>query len=71
MATKGRIPIPKSQKEISNGFIDPYDTSRGNPNDTDKLNRGEKISLSGDTVKPFSIGIKDIDDSIMFYFKNL
>jgi hypothetical protein len=71
MATKGRIPIPKSQKEISNGFIDPYDTSRGNPNNTDKLNRGEKISLSGDTVKPFSIGIKDIDESIMFYFKNV
>ena len=71
MATKGRKPIPKTQKEISNGFIDPYDTTRGNPNDTKKLNRREKVSLKGDTVKPFSIGIKDIDESIMFYFKNV
>ena len=46
MAVQGRKPIPKTQKEISNGFIDPYDTTRGNPN-------------------------KDIDESIMFYFKNV
>ena len=46
MATKGRKPIPKTQKEISNGFIEPYDTTRGNPNSTKKLNRGEKISLN-------------------------
>ena len=25
MATKGRKPIPKTQKEISNEFINPYD----------------------------------------------
>ena len=79
MATKGRKPIPKTQKEISNEFINPYDppkgspgfSSTGNPNDTKKLNRGEKVSLKGDTAKPFSIGIKDIDESIMFYFKNV
>ena len=71
MATKGRKPIPKTQKEISNGFVDPYDTTRGNPNNVQGLNRGEKVSLKGDTVKPFSIGIKDIDESIMFYFKNV
>jgi hypothetical protein len=71
MATKGRTPIPKTQKEISDGFIDPYDKERGNPNNTDKLNRGEKVSFTGDKVKPFSIGIKDIDESIMFYFKNV
>ena len=52
MATKGRTPIPKSQKEISNGFVDPYDASRGNPNSTQDFNRGNKVSLKGDTVKP-------------------
>ena len=31
----------------------------------------QKVSLKGDTAKPFSIGIKDIDESIMFYFKNV
>jgi len=71
MATKGRTPIPKSQKEISNGFVDPYDASRGNPNSTQDFNRGNKVSLKGDTVKPLSIGIKDIDESIMYYFKNV
>lgn len=71
MATKGRTPIPKSQKEISNGFVDPYDTSRGNPNSTEDFNRGNKVSFRGDKVKPFSIGIKDIDESIMYYFKNV
>ena len=35
------------------------------------LNRGDKVSLRGDKVKPFSIGIKDIDESIMYYFKNV
>ena len=71
MATKGRTPIPKSQKEISNGLVNPYDTSRGNPNLSSELNRGNKVSLKGDKVKPFSIGIKDIDESIMYYFKNV
>lgn len=71
MATKGRTPIPKSQKEISNGFVEPYDTSRGNPNSTEDFNRGNKVSFRDDTTKPFSIGIKDIDESIMYYFKNV
>jgi len=71
MATRGRKPTPKTQREISNEFINPYDTSRGNPNDTPRLNRGEKVSLKGDKVKPFSIGIKDIDESLMYYFKNV
>ena len=31
----------------------------------------KKYLLKGDTAKPFSIGIKDIDESIMFYFKNV
>ena len=71
MAVKGRTPIPKSQKEISNGLIDPYDTSRGNPNTTEKYNRGDKVSFRDDTTKPFSIGIKDIDESIMYMEKQL
>jgi len=71
MATKGRIPVPKTQAEIANGFIEPYDTQRGNPNQSQDLNRGNKTSYKGDTTKPFSIGIKDIDESIVYYFKNV
>ena len=31
MATKGRKPIPKTQKEISNEFINPYDPPKDSP----------------------------------------
>jgi hypothetical protein len=71
MATKGRIPTPKTQAEIANEFIEPFDTTRGNPNQSQKLNRSNKTSVKNDTSKPFSIGIKDIDESIMYYFQNV
>jgi len=71
MATQGRTPIPKSQAEIANGFVEPFDTQRGNPNQSRDLNRGNKTSFRDDTTKPFSIGIKDIDESIVYYFKNV
>jgi len=72
MATQGRTPIPKKQKEIANSLPNPYEPlGRGNPNVSSDLNRGKKTSMKGDNVKPFSIGIKDIDESIMYYFKNV
>jgi|TARA_R110000744_G_scaffold11514_1_gene34861 hypothetical protein len=72
MATKGRIPIPKTQKEISNSTIIPYEKlERGNPNSTGGINRSEQISLKGDTPKPFGLGIKDIDEAISYYFNNV
>jgi hypothetical protein len=58
--------------------------SLGNPNipsdfrqftDTNQsgvdFNRSEKLSFKGDNTKPFSIGLQDIDESIMFYFQNV
>lgn len=72
MATKGRIPIPKSQKEISNSLIEPYDKlGRGNLNTETTLNRGKKTSFKNDTTKPFSLGIQDIDETIFYYFNNV
>jgi len=73
MATKGRIPVPKSQKEISNEFVQPYDQlNRGNPGATsDNLNRSRQISFKDDTTKPFSLGIQDIDEAIFYYFNNV
>lgn len=35
------------------------------------FNRSEKMSFKGDTVKPFSVGIQDIDESIFYYFENV
>lgn len=71
MATQGRTPIPKSQYEISTDGIQPYDAKNGNPNQSRDLNRGDKNSFRGDTTKPFSVGIKDIDESIVYYFDNI
>ena len=67
-------PIPKTQKEISKELQPkPYDTERANPNDAqyDPSNRGNQLSFKGDTVKPFNVGIQDIDESIMYYFENV
>tara|TARA_R110000822_G_scaffold135878_2_gene273390 strand:+ start:1157 stop:2080 length:924 start_codon:yes stop_codon:yes gene_type:complete len=71
MATQGRTPVPKTQAEIANSFVKPFDTSRGDPNQSQDLNRGSKTSLKDDSSKPFSVGIKDIDESIMYYFQNV
>ena len=74
MAVRRLKPIPKTQKEISKELIGPpYDTQQGNPNDAqyDYQNRGNQLSFKGDTVKPYNVGIKDIDESIMYYFENV
>ena len=79
-----RKPIPKTQKEISKDLQTPYDATQGNPNDAKEqgqfspdnqanipINRSTKMSFKGDTTKPFSVGIKDIDESIMYYFNEV
>lgn len=55
----------------------------GNPNDLDinknsnaqatgiEFNRATKFSFKGDTVKPFSVGIEDIDNAVLYYFQNV
>ena len=62
---RGRVPIPKSQEEISQALV-------GNSNSSSKkLNRGEQVSFRDDATKPFSLGIKDIDEAIFYYFNNI
>jgi hypothetical protein len=76
---KGRKPIPKTQKEISESLQTPYEppvgspgfSPTGNPNDADKVNRGNQFSYKDDTVKPLSIGLEDLDWAIMYYFQNV
>ena len=78
MAQEFRKPIPPRQKELSRRMQVPYKDdegrfNRGNPNDAtyDNLSRGNQTSFKGDDVKPFSIGIKDIDEAITFYMKDV
>ena len=84
-----RKPQTKSQRELSNGLVDPYvnpDTGEtlGNPNIPSEFNqftateqngidfnRSEKLTFKGDTTKPFTVGIQDIDESVLFYFENV
>lgn len=75
---KIRKPRPKTQKEISIDQHDAYDVRRGNPNKDFGSNESEtgipfkrstKLSYKGDNVKPFSIGLKDINDALFYYLK--
>jgi hypothetical protein len=71
MAKKGKTPIPKTQREISISQHQPYDKNTGNPNNINNTNRANELSFSGDTVKPFIVGLEDIDKAIIFYFENI
>ena len=78
MAERGKKPIPKTQREISTSLQSPYvnpetGETRGNPNDSayDPKNRGNQVSFKGDTVKPFSLGFKEIDEAIFYYVENV
>ena len=71
---------PQNRREFMNKLIIPYDQKVGNPNDVfseevklgqPEKNRAKEISLKNDTDKDFYIGIKDIDESLMYYFKHV
>ena len=80
MANQGKKPIPKTQREIFNdtqvgnfnppaGAIGFADT--GNPNDAAQPNRANQLSFRDDNTKAFSLGIKDIDEAIMYYMEKV
>jgi hypothetical protein len=71
---KTRKPIPKTQQQLSKEQHVPYSPQAGNPNDfieTPQNNRALNTSFKGDTTKPFSVGIQDIDEAIFYYFQNV
>ena len=71
MATQGRKPIPKSQKDISISQQTAYSNEQGNPNAAipSPKNRALQTSFKKDDVKPFTIGIQDLDEAIFYYFE--
>lgn len=71
MAEKGKIPTPKTQREISVSQQQAYDVKRGNPNATSTFNRGNQVSFKDDTTKPFTLGFKEIDEAIFYYMENV
>jgi hypothetical protein len=70
-----RKPIPKTQKELSNELSGANNSLLGNPNLADPNfagpNRSLQNSFEGDTVKPFTIGLQDLDEAVMYYFQNV
>ena len=70
---KTRKPIPKTQKEIANSLVTPTDIQQGNPNlsQNNSKDRALQQSWRGDTVKPYTVGIQDIDEAVFYYFENI
>lgn len=73
----GNKPTPKSQGRLSQDSIENYkNPDTGAPVngkyavDTAK-NRANQISRKGDKVKNLTVGIKDIDESIYYYFNEV
>lgn len=69
---KTRKPRPKNQREIldealGDNAADPSSTGRSFP---DLENRGNDVSVKGDRSKDVSIGLMDIDTSIIKYIEN-
>jgi hypothetical protein len=72
---QSRKPIPKTQQELSNTLSGASDSLLGDPNLANPNfagpNRSLQDSFEGDTVKPFTVGIQDLDEAIMYYFQNV
>jgi len=71
-------PTPKTQRDIFISQQEPYIppagapgfSPTGNPNETSQPNRSNQTSFRDDTTKPYSIGIQDIDEAVMYYIQN-
>ncbi len=61
---------PATTEEILNEQITPYIESEIKPV-VDNDNRGNDISVKDDIFKNIAIGFKDIDDAILYYFRNV
>lgn len=67
---KKRIPTPKTQVEISQQLIDPYDGSGKVPASDPKQRANQKRILPEDP-KTLTVGLQDIDQAIVYYFNEV
>jgi hypothetical protein len=68
---KVRKPIPKTQTELSQNTVNPYDSRGKASTETSQQSRANRRSVSNSDVKQLSIGLKDIDTAIEYYFINV
>ena len=65
---------PKSQRQKRVDTIEPYKVERyeaKKPGSTDRKKREQQRSVKNDNVKPFTLGLRDIDEAIFYYFNNV
>lgn len=65
-----RKPVPKSQVELSQETVTPY-LNQGKGPIPSNLRRENQRSVKNDDVKQFQVGLKDIDEAIVYYFNNV
>lgn len=63
-------PIPKTQKQLSEDTRQPYLNQGATPS-IDPKRRELQRSVKDDDVKQFSLGLRDIDEAIFYYFDNV
>jgi hypothetical protein len=72
-------PRPQNRREFMNKLVIPTDPTVGNPNDVPseevkpgqpEFNRAYEISQKNDTDVNVNVGIKDIDEAVLYYFEN-
>jgi len=63
-------PIPKTQKQISEDTREAY-LNQGTTPSINPKRREIQRSVKDDDVKQFSIGLRDIDEAIFYYFENV
>tara|TARA_R100001509_G_scaffold143454_1_gene99225 strand:- start:4904 stop:6118 length:1215 start_codon:yes stop_codon:yes gene_type:complete len=67
---KRKKPVPKTQAELLQKEIAPV-LGTGKPIIPDSKKRENQRSVKGDDVKRFTIGLRDIDETIVYYFENV
>jgi len=72
-----RKPVPTTQEERLQNMIEPYvnpDTGeavRGTAISVDNKARANQRSVKGDNVQLLTVGLRDIDETIVYYFDNV
>ena len=67
---RSKKPIPKSQAELSQAQITPLISGSKTPIVDTKARQNQR-RVDNDTVKRFNVGLRDIDETIIYYFNNV
>ena len=62
--------VPNMSEVVQNALEIPYLGNRGDSETVFDRVRGNDISLKGDKLKDFSVGLKDIDNAVLYYLEN-